>query len=661
MLKSDARRLADALEALLRDHVRAELGGWSLATRDRLLRRLTRHLPLDGAEKASEFAPPMWTLNVARKVGLSRERAVALAVVGTVYFSTADLADDIADGDLADDPDDIGIHVTDVCRLTFLYQQAIARVPELDAAGRDAIAETLARLGLDMADGQELDLRSTNAIEGADPVTISRHKSGAEFAALGEMIAIAGGFDRDAWRDFGSAFGTGAQITSDYFDLFLDPESDDWAAAKPTVPIRRALADPRHHAAVRGLLAGRRTRAERKAAGLWHLVQAGAADGLRAAQAAVLARLEAAVQRTGQARRLRKFIEPVADIGQAIAEALDEYRGDPRPPVGDIEDEHRLALQRAERFLESAPRPDARGPDGLWLPLMLLDADAAAGAAGAAMTGAIIEPLLAAVDADTGGARRHPQRGELPPDADATGRLIRLAAAAGLGDHPAVRRAADTLLSASRRDGLVETWLGDRRRFPDAGELPGQVCPVTVAVALRGLLAVDEAAHHGQAVKGALLLARLLERGPPQCRSAFYGQGLVESEVSRFLLAMRALLRDRDREAVDRALAASAARSLARLRLDGRMGDVVETAARAHALFELHRAGLLDTANRDTANLDAIARALIDAQAGDGGYPPDACFRAPGGGVEYDALGDRRLSTALVRCTLARFDARRGD
>ncbi|MCB9538115.1 MAG: polyprenyl synthetase family protein [Myxococcales bacterium] len=640
---------ASALAAALRRHLEDRLD--RPETVARLHPIVTRHLPVEGAEAGSTWCPPMYALRLATALGLPEHVALAFAVAGACYFSAADVADDVADGDLRRT---VGLDLNDACRLLFLVDAALADLPDVDADTRLALMRLFAARGLQMADGQEDDLEGTDAIEAADPLDISLRKTGAEYAVFFAGPALLAGLDPAPWADFGQALGALLQTLTDYFDQFLQPESDDWLAGKPTLPLRHGLAQPTHGPALRTLLAGDRHAADRAARAAWHLVQAGAGDRMAAAMATLRGRLDDAAARAGEPPILAELAAELLDMGDGVVEALAEYRGDPAPPVRPLADEVAEAVDATRRFLAADASfdgatevhrwglfgaPDVRA--GLFGRLVICDALWGLGLP--------LDDALACIfaQADGDGWRYYPGHADIPTDADDTGMALQLAARCGRAGDPAVRRGAEALLANRTDDGRFHTWLCDGRTHQRAvvdATWAGGLCPGVNANALLGLWAVDAAAHREVVRAGARALADWTGTGPEAPPSAFYKPVTVDALIVRCLTTV---LGDepaevaRLRPAVDAALA----RLTARARLDGRFGGVIDTAL---AGWTLAGAGQLRAP-------EATLRALVDALEPDGGHPAEDYFVTVGVAMQHGWYGARALTSALVLRAIARL------
>ncbi len=623
-----AESVARSVRAVLERHVAPD-------DRARLAAYALRHLPLEGAREGSPFVPPLYTARIAEGLGLQPALVAPLAAASCLYFAAADLADDVADGDARRGT---GLDVNDACRLLFLQQSAVIELP-LTPERRLALLELYAVEGLRMADGQERDLSGSDALESPDPLGIARDKSGAELAACIAAPAVAAGLDPTPYLEFGRAFGALLQVLTDYFDLFLDPTSDDWEAAKPTLPLRAALAHPGQGAAVAGLLAGDRGAHDRKTRGLWHVVQAGVADELEAARGRLCAEMRAAEVATAVPELLAGARAHLEEWIGGVVEALREYAGDAAPARRARGGERERSRRAAHAFLGADPtfaetterwRHQLYGRDlvegGLFGRAIACEAlRDEAGVDLEAARAALLEL------GDPDGWRYYPGVTEIPTDADCVGVVFQVDD--GRPSGRAASAAAERLLLANLDpDGLCMTWLADgvfhTREGIDAS-LAGGVCPGAAANALLGLWRRDPRRHGAVVRRGAEALARrLVAHEAPH--SEFYGPVAVD------YMAVHALLELPAASSRDAALARIGDRLEARDRLAGHLGTPLETAMAAWCLARLGRARRV-----------AWTRALVDSQAADGGWSADPFYRTfphPVSGW----YGSRIVTTALA-------------
>ncbi|MEZ4471693.1 MAG: hypothetical protein R3F60_12995 [bacterium] len=346
------------------------------------------------------------------------------------------------------------------------------------------------------------------------------------------------------------------------------------------------------------------------------------------------------------------------DWCQGVVEALAEYRGD-TAPAADRPDELANCRAAAHQFLALDPtlagvvethrsglfgKPEVTG--GVFERAIALQALAG--------EGIDLGPARRAAFAlaDPAGWRYFPGHPELPVDGDCVGVMMQLAAGTPEAGHPAMARGEALLLRADNQDaeGLFQTWLADppaaTRASIDA-VWAGEVCPGAAANALLGLWRHAPGRLDGVVAPRAVALARRL-LGPEAPPSVFYGAVGVDFMAARALLALRA---ERAGDAawqaeLDAGLRAVGDRLRRRLRLSGRLGNVLETALAAWVLVRLGR-----LPERAT-----VRRALVDAQEADGGYPAMDFYRT----VPHPVTtwyGSRGLTTALVLQALRALEA----
>lgn len=609
-VRQDAMRISTAVRAIL------TAAGLSEGAVERLHRYATRHLPLAERQEGSAFIPPLYALRVARELTVADALAVEFAAVGCLFFAAADLADDCADGDVRRT---VGLDINDTCHLLFAQQQGTLALA-VSTETRLALAGLFADAGQEMAIGQAADLAGTDALEAAAPLDIAVGKTGGELAAFFAGPAILAGCDPTALRDFGRAFGGLVQVLTDYFDLFLDEESDDWAACKPTVPIRHGMGHPREGAAIRHLIAGDRIGADRRAAGRWHLVQSGVADRFAEVVATLGARMRAAEAVHPGLTCLRAARGELEEWSQGVIDALTEFAADPAPPLRAAAAEVQDAREAAWAFLAADPAFDEAtevhrhglfgkpvvdgGLFGRALAIDALDGEpvdlTAARAAAFALS-----------DADSW--RYYPGHLELPCDSDCIGVMMQIAREPRERAHPAFARGAALLQLAENldADGLPYTWLADGAGFTRAGidaVWLGGVCPGATANALVGLWRWGDAGLRDWA---AARVGALAERLVEAHDSVFYPAPVVDYMGVRCLLEIGG-----DAPQIAAAVRAVGDRACARRTASGTLGDTLSTALGA---WILARTGRLERPAE-------VQRALVDAQAADGGWAADPLY-----------------------------------
>lgn len=599
----------------------ATLAGLHLeeATTGRLLRHASRHLPLAGREEGSPFIPPLYGARVCEALGVPDDVAATFGAAGCLFFAAADLADDCADNEVRTS---VGIDVNDTCALLFASQVSLTSLP-IPLPARLELVQLFAHGGIQMVRGQEADLRGTDALEAADPVEIAREKSGGEFALFFAGPAVLAGQPAEPWGQFGEALGTLVQVLTDYFDLFLNSESDDWAAAKPSLPIRHGLHHPQEGAAIATLLAGDRSGQDRKRQGLWHLVRADAGPALEALVEALTEKMCTAEALLGHPDVLATVRAEIVDWCTGVVEALREYAADASPGASSVGEDLAACRSTAYRFLQADPlleeatevhRHGLFGADevrgGLFGRAVALEC-----LAGEPLDLAPARSVVFTL-ADADGWRYYPGHRQLPTDADCVGIMMQLATGTPDARNPAHDLGEARLLDADNQDedGLFITWLADPGRFSRAeidAVWAGSVCLGAAANALLGLSHRNRL--HAEVARRASALARRMA-DPPE--STFYPPMGVDYMVGRALIQLSeaGIGHGPDLAA---ALDHIARRMVERQRLSGRFGNVLETAQAAYILAQLDR----------VPQPDSVRRALIDAQAADGGYPPDPFYK----------------------------------
>lgn len=604
---------------------------------ERLSRYACRHLPLEDSAEGSAFVPPFYAMRAATHLGVPHPLAVDFAAAGCLFFAAADLADDCADGDVRRT---VGLDVNDTCHLLFAQQHRLFTLA-CDAQTRCGLGVLFAEAGQEMAIGQAADLIGTDAVDTADPLQIALGKSGGELAAFFAGPAILAGADPGPWRAFGRAFGALVQVLTDYFDLFLDPTSDDWEAAKPTVPLRFGMAHPAHGDELRRLMAGDRAGADRKTMGLWLLTQSGVGDRLEVVLRDMVAHMQAAEAELGQPAVLAEIRVEIEDWCGGVIDALKVYTWDEPPHVLALADEIEAARAAAYGFLAADPAmheatevhrhglfdaPVVEG--GLFGRALAIDALRAE----PVELGAARDAAFALADSD--GWRYYPGHLALPTDVDCIGVMMQIATQPQDQQHPAMAQGAALMRRADNQDdaGLPLTWLADGQGFERAqidALWAGGCCPGAAANALVGLWRWgDEATRAWARSRVPILAERLLQAH----ESVFYPMPVVDYMVARCLLEVGG-----DDPRVGAGIAVAAARARARRTVRGRMGDVLSTAMGG---WILARTGTLDRPAE-------VQRALVDAQGADGGYSADPLYRTvPHPVTEWYA--SRVVTTAYV-------------
>ncbi len=274
--------------------------------------------------EGAEQSPPLYTFKIAQELGLSPEISEALTLTTTLFYSTADYADDLADGDLEEASE---IALNNICLLLFLHQQSILSIPELNASKKEALVELFSTKGIEMALGQEEDFRS-NDLQNVDPIEIARKKGGAEASIFFAVPALAAGLPPKIWMDFGSSFGTLIQVLSDYLDLFLNPHCEDWVDGKITLPILLGLQNLEEAKFLKALWEQDRASSENQAQALWHLAQAKVENGLKEFGEKELSFLRNLSLALKQPLFLENLIRESEETMEAICESLEEFRAE---------------------------------------------------------------------------------------------------------------------------------------------------------------------------------------------------------------------------------------------------------------------------------------------------------------------------------------------
>lgn len=280
----------------------------------------------------SPQSPPFYTFEVAKALKLPDETAEHLTLCSILFYSTADYADDFADGDLEGEP---GIVLNHICLLLFLHQQCILSLPQVQDSQKQALIAFFSKEGIQMALGQQEDLQGKKNI---DPLEVARKKAGAEAALFFGAPAVLTGQTPKPWISFGIAFGTLIQILSDYLDLFLNPDCEDWVDGKITLPLLQGFKHPRHGPILHALWQGNRSSPENQAQALWHLCQARVEKELKEVSDQELQQMRSACVELKNPSFLLKLISKLEEEIKEVCESLEEFRSDQgtNPPLTDF-------------------------------------------------------------------------------------------------------------------------------------------------------------------------------------------------------------------------------------------------------------------------------------------------------------------------------------
>lgn len=172
-----------------------------------------------------------------------------LAVLSALFSLGVNLADDLADGDLAPTKlpplwSGYRVSMIDLAVLSLLGclpQLLLAELP-VSAARRLALQRSLATGFLAMIAGQNDDIatQGSDAVAAADVETSVGRKTGEQWAIFATLAArLAGAPERIVARycEFARAAGTAGQFQDDCYDLFAAPHSRDLASGARTLPI----------------------------------------------------------------------------------------------------------------------------------------------------------------------------------------------------------------------------------------------------------------------------------------------------------------------------------------------------------------------------------------------------------------------------------------
>lgn len=170
--------------------------------------------------------------------------ALPLAAATTLLFLGIDILDDLADGDLPEHWHGYRPSEINLAAATLLAALPQLIISELDAPASRlaAMQRSLAQGMLRMSAGQQRDLALAGSAvvspqEVEDLVAAKSGEEVAMFAALAAQFAGAAPAEVNAYKEFGEALGTGAQLSSDCHDLFQASHSKDLANGTRTLPM----------------------------------------------------------------------------------------------------------------------------------------------------------------------------------------------------------------------------------------------------------------------------------------------------------------------------------------------------------------------------------------------------------------------------------------
>lgn len=620
------RDLANALRPAL-------VSAWGQRLIERALANADRSLP----------APPLLAWRAARVLGVGAVRARRWMLACTLFYGAADLMDDVDDGDLVEG--DPKVARAAALEMLFASLSVLATLPQRDGA----LVSRFVAEGARMAAGQHDDLESTGALCRGHPHAIARAKAGAEFAAFfGGAATLAGG-SASVWEQFGRSLGEALQVLSDFDDLLAD-DSGDLANAKPSAALRPPGANDAARFRAHALAIGGRRSAQFARAQLW----SGRGDEL------LHDALGSSLQEL-RARAVHPFLEALcAHVDALVRQRASLLRGrDSRPEnTVTLSSAMQPATDAARAFLDEAlmrraldevcrhglfDSTEVRGD--VFGPLFL----ASLGLGGSVLRVATLEALG---KHDLDGWRYYPGRHEIPPDADDNGLALQAwahlegAARGGVLESP-VLHAAELLRTNRRDDGLFWTWLAPTpsARAEIATRWAGERCLVSSAQALLGLWLASGGAEREETLLGLrAICASLCDEAAP---SAFYATACIDAITLPIALHLASGLGVAGEAWCAAARTATVERISARRRSDSSFGTTLETALSARALV---------AANARIDAPEAIALALLAAQAADGGFPSDPLFATVPHAVTR-THGSRALTTGTV---LVALDTLRG-
>ncbi len=171
----------------------------------------------------------------------------SLAIPGSAALACIQVSIILVDDILDDDPHGYHLHagVGLAANLALALQALACRIIEHGVENlerRSAVIESLNRLALDTAFGQQLDVQN---LEGEENYwQLVKAKSTPFYASAFEVGALLGGASpqqAEGLRDFGTLVGEIIQIQDDLIDSFETPANPDWKQGRYNLPILYAL------------------------------------------------------------------------------------------------------------------------------------------------------------------------------------------------------------------------------------------------------------------------------------------------------------------------------------------------------------------------------------------------------------------------------------
>ncbi len=201
------------------------------------------------AEKAAIFPPCDLPMAVSDLIGLDAGKAEAAAAAATSLWAGADLIDDVADGQLADEWAEVPgrlLALVSTSLLSILPHVVVAEACADDARAAAAFSQAMSEALFAMSEGQARDFESARVVGSVTQyLDLVRHKSGSEFALFACTPAILAGAapdEVDRWLTFGLAWGTMVQVYNDTVSTIAEGPRNDLLDGKRTLPVLHVLA-----------------------------------------------------------------------------------------------------------------------------------------------------------------------------------------------------------------------------------------------------------------------------------------------------------------------------------------------------------------------------------------------------------------------------------
>lgn len=173
------------------------------------------------------LAPGLFPVFINEAINKNAQLAEELSVICTLFYTAADLVDDIEDHDLNNQVIKLfgkSQAINIVNNLIFITYQLIGDL-FIDSDKKLLLYRSFSKQGNIMCSGQFNDLKMTNRIYESqsyfqDIITVNEEKGGAEFALFLSALPQALGMDATPFFNIGYYAGSLTQLLSDYLDIW---------------------------------------------------------------------------------------------------------------------------------------------------------------------------------------------------------------------------------------------------------------------------------------------------------------------------------------------------------------------------------------------------------------------------------------------------------